>query len=79
MKRLLALLILPFLASAELRPGTFPESFVEARNNPPPWQVHAYNDNTYILRQSGLLDAEKPFLYLLFGEEKAFLLDTGSM
>ncbi|QDS72519.1 hypothetical protein FKW77_000151 [Venturia effusa] len=42
-------------------------------------QVHAYNNDTYILRQSGLTDYEKPFLYLLFGHGKVYLLDTGSL
>jgi hydroxyacylglutathione hydrolase len=44
----------------------------------PEWQVHEYNPDLYILRQSGCSDFEKPFLYLLFGKEKALLLDTGS-
>lgn len=65
--------------SVALRPGNLPESFVEPLPNPPPWQVHAYNNNTYILRQSGFTDYEKPFLYLLFGNESAYLLDTGSL
>jgi hydroxyacylglutathione hydrolase len=42
------------------------------------WQVHEYNRDLYILRQSGCTDFEKPFVYLLFGEERAQLLDTGS-
>lgn len=44
----------------------------------PEWQVHEYNPDLYILRQSGCTDFEKPFLYLLFGKDKALLLDTGS-
>jgi len=43
----------------------------------PDWQVHEYNEDFYILRQSGCVDAEKPFLYLIFGENKALLEDTG--
>lgn len=42
------------------------------------WQVHEFNSNFYIIRQSGCLDYEKPFLYLIFGEKQALLLDTGS-
>lgn len=42
------------------------------------WQVHEYNPNLYIIRQSGCLDYEKPFLYLVFGGERGLLLDTGS-
>lgn len=44
----------------------------------PEWQVHEYNPNLYILRQSGCTDAEMPFLYLFFGSERALLWDTGS-
>lgn len=43
----------------------------------PDWQVHAYNDDFYILRESGCVTREKPFLYLIFGENKALLEDTG--
>src|SRR5262245_15978744 len=42
------------------------------------WQVHEYNPNFYILRQSGCTDYEKPFVYLLFGKERGLVLDTGS-
>jgi hydroxyacylglutathione hydrolase len=44
----------------------------------PEWQVHEYSPNTYLLRQSGCTDFEKPFIYLLFGSGEALLLDTGS-
>jgi hydroxyacylglutathione hydrolase len=44
----------------------------------PEWQVHEYNPNLYILRQSPCTDYEKPFIYLLFGKDKALLMDTGS-
>jgi glyoxylase-like metal-dependent hydrolase (beta-lactamase superfamily II) len=44
----------------------------------PDWQVHEYNPTFFILRQSGCTDYEKPFLYLIFGQDKALLFDTGS-
>ena len=44
----------------------------------PEWQVHEYNPNLYILRQSGCTDAEMPFLYLFFGTDRGLLWDTGS-
>jgi hydroxyacylglutathione hydrolase len=44
----------------------------------PEWQVHEYNPDLYILRQSGCTDYEKPFVYILFGKERALILDTGS-
>jgi len=44
----------------------------------PEWQVHEYNPDFFILRQSPCTDYEKPFVFLIFGEEKAMLVDTGS-
>jgi glyoxylase-like metal-dependent hydrolase (beta-lactamase superfamily II) len=44
----------------------------------PQFQVHEYNKDLYILRESGCSNYEKPFLYLLFGKDKALLLDTGA-
>ena len=44
----------------------------------PEWQVHEYNPNFFILRQSPCTDYEKPFVFLFFGNDKAMLVDTGS-
>jgi len=44
----------------------------------PEFQVHEYNEDLYILRESGCSNYEKPFLYLLFGKDKVLLLDTGA-
>ncbi|SEO21078.1 MBL fold metallo-hydrolase [Actinacidiphila rubida] len=44
----------------------------------PPIQVHHYDEHTVIMRQSKSLSYEAPFLYLLFGNERALLLDTGA-
>lgn len=44
----------------------------------PDWQVHEYNPDLYILRESGCTHYEKPFLYLFFGSERVLLEDTGS-
>ncbi len=44
----------------------------------PEWQVHEYNPDLFILRQSGCTDFEMPFLYLFFGKDRGLLWDTGS-
>jgi hydroxyacylglutathione hydrolase len=48
------------------------------RDTEPPIQVHAYDEHTVILRQSKAVNYEAPFLYLLFGNDRAVLLDTGA-
>jgi len=44
----------------------------------PPIQVHWADPHTVVLRQSIRTDYEAPFLYLLFGNDRAVLLDTGA-
>lgn len=44
----------------------------------PEFQLHEYNEDFYIIRQSGCSHFEKPFLYLLFGSETVLLLDTAA-
>ncbi|MFK7915874.1 MAG: hypothetical protein AB8B93_18320 [Pseudomonadales bacterium] len=41
-------------------------------------QVHRYNEHTYILRQNPAVHWEAPFMYLLFGNDSALLLDVGA-
>lgn len=40
--------------------------------------MHAYSEHTVILRQNKSVHFEAPFLFLLFGNERALLLDTGA-
>lgn len=44
----------------------------------PPIQVHQYDEDTYLLRQSKSINYEAPFIYLLFGNHRAILFDTGA-
>jgi hydroxyacylglutathione hydrolase len=44
----------------------------------PALQVHQYEPQTFILRQSLCSNFEAPFLYLLIGEDEALLIDTGA-
>jgi len=68
-------------AGPAVEPGVLPNAW--AVSGPdcaamPAWQVHEYNPNFYILRQSGCIHYEKPFLYLIFGRDRALLEDTGA-
>lgn len=65
---------------AGLQPGILPGAWKTGGPNcltVPDWQVHEYNEDFYIIRESGCVHFEKPFLYLIFGENKALLEDTG--
>jgi glyoxylase-like metal-dependent hydrolase (beta-lactamase superfamily II) len=48
------------------------------RAGDPPIQVHHCDEHTVILRESKSVSYEAPFLYLLFGNERALLLDSGA-
>jgi hydroxyacylglutathione hydrolase len=64
-----------------VRAGTLPKQWLTGGPKcmeVPDWQVHEYNPDLYILRESGCTHYEKPFLYLLFGKDKAILFDTGA-
>ena len=63
--------------------GTFPEKWIHGSksamdNDDPPVQVHAYNDHTFILRENKAINYEGAFMYLLFGNQTAILIDQGS-
>jgi hydroxyacylglutathione hydrolase len=47
-------------------------------NTNPDLQIYWYDENMVILRQNKAIDYEAPFLFLLFGDERAVLLDTGA-
>lgn len=47
-------------------------------NTDPDIQVHAYNEHTLILRQNKAVHYEAPFMFLLFGNARAVLIDTGA-
>lgn len=69
------------LGAVELETGVLPRQWRPSGPNcleVPEWQVHEYNANLYIIRESGCTNYEKPFLYLIFGETRALLQDTGA-
>ena len=45
----------------------------------PPLEMHAYNPETFILRENLCATFEAPFIYLLIGSAKALLIDTGDV
>ncbi|WP_189133217.1 MBL fold metallo-hydrolase [Wenjunlia tyrosinilytica] len=47
-------------------------------NTDPDIQVHEYDEHSFILRQNKAVDFEAPFMFLLFGNERAVLIDTGA-
>jgi hydroxyacylglutathione hydrolase len=64
-----------------IEPGELPKAWITGGPNcleVPDWQIHEYNPSFYILRESGCINYEKPFLYLIFGGSKALLVDTGA-
>ena len=84
-KSLLPALVTAGLAFAQappgIEPGTLPAKWITGGPNcleVPDWQIHEYNPSFYILRESGCIHYEKPFLYLIFGRDRALLVDTGA-
>jgi glyoxylase-like metal-dependent hydrolase (beta-lactamase superfamily II) len=68
-------------AQPQLEIGALPSSWITGGPNcleVPDWQVQQYNSTFLILRESGCTNYEKPFLYLIFGKERALLVDTGA-
>lgn len=66
---------------AGVEPGVLPAKWIHGGPKcmeEPEWQIHEYNADLYILRESGCTHYEKPFLYVVFGEEKVTLIDTGA-
>ncbi|MCJ8294450.1 MAG: MBL fold metallo-hydrolase [Colwellia sp.] len=47
-------------------------------NKDPAIEVFQYSDSSYILRQSKCLTYEAPFIYVLVGDEKILVIDTGA-
>lgn len=50
-----------------------------AAQHAPPIEVHAYNAQTYILRENLCATFEAPFMYLLIGSTRAMLIDDGDV
>jgi glyoxylase-like metal-dependent hydrolase (beta-lactamase superfamily II) len=67
------------VASHASAPSLFPERWIDGTlPQEPVTQVQALDGDTFVIRQSVQTNFEAPFLYLLFGRDKALLLDTGA-
>ena len=71
-------------AHSQIVPGTMDVHWNEGakdciKNPQPALQVHQYNAQTFILRESLCATYEAPFIYLLIGKSKALLIDTGAV
>lgn len=79
---LAAMIICAVAAQAQtIIPGTLPRQWRPAGprcTEVPDFEIREYNEDFFILRQSGCTHPEKPFLFLLFGERRALLLDSGA-
>ena len=79
-----SLLLCALLASATgaqcaPMPQLFPERWIDGTlAQEPVTQVQALDGDTFVIRQSVKTNFEAPFLYLLFGRDKALLVDTGA-
>jgi hydroxyacylglutathione hydrolase len=49
------------------------------KESQPPLQIHRYEPQTIILRQSLCADFEAPLIYLLIGSKRALLMDSGAV
>ena len=67
--------------SADVVAGQVPENWYAGGadcGGRPAFRVAAYNDDFFILRQPACTNYEKPFLYLMLGNDRALLFDTGA-
>ena len=71
----------PHLQEPALETGRLAESWYAGGADcarTPQFRVHAYNHEFLIIRQAACTNFEKPFLYLIFGRDRALLFDTGA-
>lgn len=67
------------MAKDAASPRMFAERWIDGTNGAEPaTQVQALDGDTFVIRQSVKTNFEAPFVYLLFGRDKALLIDTGA-
>jgi hydroxyacylglutathione hydrolase len=67
-------------AHLEIADGSLPETWDHGADcdSEPELQIHAYNEDFYVLRQSICTSFEAPFIYLIFGDDAVLMQDTGA-
>jgi glyoxylase-like metal-dependent hydrolase (beta-lactamase superfamily II) len=75
---LAAMLINGPICAAERAAPPFSEWINATDGTEPEVQVQRYDQDTFVLRQSIRTNFEGPFLYLIFGGDRALLLDSGA-
>ncbi|MEO5587896.1 MAG: MBL fold metallo-hydrolase [Novosphingobium sp.] len=66
-------------AQAAPQPKLFAEAWIDGTlPQEPETQVQALDADTFVIRQSVKSNFEAPFVYLIFGRDKALLIDTGA-
>ncbi len=79
MLRATAALFLLAPVAAHAAPPLFAERWIAGTlDQEPVTQVQALDADTFVIRQSIKTNFEAPFLYLLFGRDKALLIDSGA-
>ena len=68
-----------FVALAALREKKWIHGSADCNSNTDPViEVFRYDQSSYVLRQNKCLSFEAPFIYVLIGDEKVLVLDTGA-
>jgi len=75
---LIALCLALTAAPAAAKTGPFQPWIDGTAASEPQTQTQRYDRDTYVIRQSVKTNFEAPFLYLLFGKDRALLLDSGA-
>jgi glyoxylase-like metal-dependent hydrolase (beta-lactamase superfamily II) len=66
-------------SAADSHASPFAERWIDGTDEKEPQvQVQRYDADTFVLRQSIRTNFEGPYLYLLFGTDRALLLDSGA-
>ena len=72
------LLVSAALASQDLNVKWIHGSNPCSSNTDAAFQVHAFAEDTFIIRENKCINYEAPFIYLLFGNDAVFMQDTGA-